>query len=115
MRNWAEKKLTKGSHFYIFLKLIKKNIFSDSVPIVSIFNYTVCKTKGETVVVVFVRELDLQLPVQSVLITTKLVSSNPAHGKVYSIKHYVIKFVNDLRQFGAFLRLPPPIKLSATK
>jgi hypothetical protein len=42
--------------------------------------------------------LDLQLPVQSVPITTKVVSSNPVHGKVYSIQHYVIKFVSDLRQ-----------------
>ena len=29
-------------------------------------------------------------------ITTN-VSSNPAHGEVYSIQHYVIKFVSDLR------------------
>ena len=40
-----------------------------------------------------------QLPKQSVPITTKGVSSNPVHGKVYSI-HSVIKFVSDLRQFG---------------
>jgi hypothetical protein len=33
-----------------------------------------------------------------VLITTKVVSSNPAHGEVNSIQHYVIKFVSDLRQ-----------------
>jgi hypothetical protein len=39
--------------------------------------------------------LDLQLPVQSVFITTKVVSSNPVHGEVYWIQHYVIKFVND--------------------
>ena len=41
-------------------------------------------------------ELDLQLPVQSVHIATKVMSSNPVHGEVYSIQHYVIKFVNDL-------------------
>jgi len=35
--------------------------------------------------------------VQSVPITTKVVSLNPVHGEVYSIQHYVIKFVNDLR------------------
>ena len=29
--------------------------------------------------------LDLQLPVQSVPITTKVVSSNPVHGEVYSV------------------------------
>jgi hypothetical protein len=40
--------------------------------------------------------LDLHLPMQSVPITTKVVSSNPTHGKVYLIKHYVIKFVSYL-------------------
>jgi hypothetical protein len=44
----------------------------------------------------------------------KVVSSNPANGEVYSIQHYVIKFVSDLRQIGGFLRFPPPIKLTAT-
>ena len=32
-----------------------------------------------------------------IAITTKIVSSNPAHGDVNSIQHYVIKFVSDLR------------------
>jgi hypothetical protein len=41
--------------------------------------------------------LDLQLPVQSKPITTKVVSSNPTQGDVYSIQHYVIKFASDLR------------------
>jgi len=36
-------------------------------------------------------------------ITTKDVSLNPAHGKVYSIQQYVIKFVSVLRQVGGFL------------
>jgi len=35
-------------------------------------------------------------------ITTKVVSSNPIHGNVYSIQHYVIKFLSDLRQVGGF-------------
>jgi hypothetical protein len=38
-------------------------------------------------------------------------------GEVYSIQHYVIKFVSDLQQVGGFLwvlRFPPPIKLTAT-
>ena len=35
-----------------------------------------------------------------------VVNSNPADGEVYSIQYYVIKFVSDLRQVGAFLRLP---------
>jgi hypothetical protein len=36
-------------------------------------------------------------------INTKVVSSIPAHGEVYSIKHYVIKFVSDLQQVGGSL------------
>ena len=59
----------------------------------------------------------LQLPVQSVPTTTKVVSSNPVHGEVYSIQHYVIKFDSDLRQVGGFLlvlRCPRPMKLIAT-
>jgi hypothetical protein len=39
------------------------------------------------------------------------VSSNPAHGDVYSIQHYVVKFVSDLWRVGGFLlvlQLPPP-------
>ena len=54
---------------------------------------------------------------QSAPIATEVVSSNPAHGEVYSIQHYVIKFVNDLRQVDGFLhvlRFSPPIKLTAT-
>ena len=38
-------------------------------------------------------------------------------GEMYSIQHYVIKFVNHLRQVGGFLwvlRFPPPIKLTVT-
>ena len=54
---------------------------------------------------------------QSVPITTKVVSLNPARGEVYSIQRYVIKFVSDLRKVGGFLRVLwflPPIKLTAT-
>ena len=47
--------------------------------------------------------LEGSVPVPSVPITTKVVSSNPVHGKVYSIQHYVIKFVSGLRQVGGFL------------
>jgi len=37
------------------------------------------------------------VPVQIVHITTKIVSLNPAHGEVYLIQHYDIKFVSDNR------------------
>ena len=43
---------------------------------------------------------------QSVPITTKVVSLNPAHGEVYSIQNYGIKFVSDLRQVGGFRATP---------
>ena len=51
--------------------------------------------------------MDLQLPMQSVFIITKVVSSNPVHGEVYSIQLYVIKFVSDLWQDGRFLLVHP--------
>jgi hypothetical protein len=56
---------------------------------------------------------DLQKPTQSMPITTKVVSSNPTHFKVYSMQHYVIKFVSHLRLVGVFLLVllfPPAIK-----
>ena len=34
-----------------------------------------------------------------------VVSSSPVHGEMYSIQHYVIKFVSDLRHVGGFLRV----------
>jgi hypothetical protein len=43
----------------------------------------------------------------SILVTsiTALVLSNLVHGEVYTIPNYVIKFVSNLRQVGAFLRV----------
>jgi hypothetical protein len=60
--------------------------------------------RGHDCMVVFYGS-DLQLPMQSVPITTNVVSSNSAHGVVYSIQHYVIKFDNDLRQVDGFHRV----------
>jgi hypothetical protein len=45
-----------------------------------------------------------ETPMHSVPITTYVVSSSPDHDKVYSIQHYVIKVISDLRQVGGFLR-----------
>jgi hypothetical protein len=59
----------------------------------------------------------LQLPVQSVPIATKVLSLNPAHGEMYSIHHYVMKFVSDLLQVGGLLQVLQfrlPIKLTTT-
>ena len=49
--------------------------------------------------------LDFQLPAQSFSKTTNVVSSKPANGELYSIQHYVIKFVSDLSQVGGFRRV----------
>ena len=49
----------------------------------------------------------VQRPMLLVPITTKVVSSNTAHGDE-------IKFVSDLRQVGGHLWLPLPIKLTPT-
>jgi hypothetical protein len=57
-----------------------------------------------------------QLPMQSVPITTNI-EFESCSGEVYSIQHYVIKLVGDLRQVCGFLRelrFSPPIKQHAT-
>ena len=54
---------------------------------------------------------------QSVDITTEVVSSNPVHGGYAWYNIYVIKFVSHLRQVSDYLQalwFPPPIKLTAT-
>jgi hypothetical protein len=61
----------------------------------------------EAIIVDIERYLNLQLPMKSVPITTKVVSSNPANGDVYSIQHYMMKFISDLRQVSDFLRVTP--------
>ena len=65
------------------------------------------------VVLVIVRWLHFTITFPSLPITTKVASSNPVHGEVYSNQPYVIKFVSDLRQVGGFLRVLrfPPTKI----
>jgi hypothetical protein len=55
----------------------------------------------------------IHLTMQQVPFTTKIVSSNSAHGDVYSIQQNMTKFVRRLQQVGGFLvvcRFSPPIK-----
>ena len=47
------------------------------------------------VVVVIIWLLDLQLLMEWVHIMPEVVSSNPAHGEMYAVQHYVIKLVSD--------------------
>ena len=91
------------------LLLLFEYFVRDSLPILClvpslVFIFAASRTvqKRGGFIVVIVWQLDLQLPVQSVPIT-KVVSLNPVHGEVHSIQHYVIKFVNDLRQVSGFL------------
>ena len=102
-----KKKSTQPGYIFIYLK---HNIqVPDSLAhgkVGSIQHYI------EVIEVVIAQKLDLHLHMQSVSITTKVVSLNPAHGEMYFIQHYVIKFVSDLRQVGGFLKVllfPPPI------
>jgi hypothetical protein len=58
--------------------------------------------------------MDLQVPMPSVPITTKVVNSNHVHGELYPIQHYVMKFVSDLRQVGDFSPGTPVSSTSKT-
>ena len=83
--------------------------------------YKVCQIYSENfseaVAAVIIWQLDLQLPMQSVLsIPTDVVSLNLNQGEVYNSEHYVLRYVSDLRQVSGFLQVfwfPPPIKLTA--
>jgi hypothetical protein len=85
---------------FYFISLYIHDDPNDSVSVICIY---ICLLPVWVVVVV-----------QSVPITTKVVNLNSAHGEVYSIQHYVLMFVSDLRQVGGFLRFPPPITMNAT-
>ena len=65
--------------------------------------YGLDSKSGVIAMVVIVWWLDLQLPMQSIPITTDVVSSNLDQSEVYNI---VIQFISDLRQVGGFLRVP---------
>ena len=54
------------------------------------------------VVVMIIWQLDLQPPMQSVPITTEVVSLNPVHDEVYPIQHYVIKLAVTCNRSAVF-------------
>jgi hypothetical protein len=58
-------------------------------------------------IICIINILDVQLLVQSVSITTKVVSSNPGYVEVYSIQQCVIKFVSALREVWKHLSIEP--------
>ena len=113
--NWVSKDNT-GACSHTIKKNLHRFVSNHLCINVIISGFPLSKAKIGAVVVVMVWELVIQLSVQSVPITTNVVSSNLVHGEVYSIQCYVIKFVSDMRQVGGFLkihRFPPPIKLNA--
>ena len=95
--------LTGGSCLIIFIYIVV--IFLTGVSCLNIVG---------VVVIPMIWWLDLQLPVQSMPISNKVVCLNFVHGEVYSVQLYVMKVVNELRLFGVFFRFPPPIKLTTT-
>ena len=71
------------------------------------------------VLVVMVWEVDLQLLIESIPITTNFASSDPTQARCtqYNINRYLKKFVSDVRQVSGFLsvlQFPQPRKLPAT-
>jgi hypothetical protein len=89
------------------MELKPSEIYFSQAEINNVFNKRSChpyKNLGETL-----DELveDLQLPMQSVSITTNVVSSNLATGEEYSLQHNMICFLR-------VLRFSPQVKLTAT-
>jgi hypothetical protein len=81
-------------HFVIF----------ESMPIWKLFQKQARSSKSEKVVSllhyydinkIFTRHLNGSKLISLFYSITKVVTSNPVHGEVYSIQHYVIKFVSD--------------------
>jgi hypothetical protein len=76
-----------------FIKIIVMNCFFFSRKCDVSLNRENDNLNLDAAVVVIVWHLDLKLPMQALPITSKVVSSNPTHGEVYSIQHYVIDHV----------------------
>ena len=98
------------------LPLVTEKFFTKSCIKYNLNSITNSSESG-VVEVMIASLLDWQLHMQSVPIANKVVSLNSTHGEVYTIQHYVIKFVSDMRKvFGFFLvlRFSPPIKLTTT-
>jgi hypothetical protein len=77
------------------MKFIKKNLHHIQMHNKHLITHP-CYISHITRYMLYVLTFEIQLPVQSVTITTEVVSLNPAHDEEYSIQHYVIKFVSDL-------------------
>ena len=78
---------------------------------------TVMRSLGQNPTESELQDMVNEVDIDGMYINSSFLSSNPVHGEVYSIQHYVIKFVSDLRKVGGFLRIllfPPPIQLTST-
>ena len=77
--------------------LTRTNVVSINIALELVYRMKLSFTQVKEHTIDFVK-----LPMRSVPVTTKFVSSNPIHVKVYSIQHYLVKFVSDLRQVSFF-------------
>ena len=50
----------------------------------------------------------------SIYIYSNIVNSTPAHGEVYSIQHYMIKFVSDVQEVSGFSLGTPVSSINKT-
>ena len=94
--------------WYVYYKCLGCWHYDEIIFIRSYRIQVYCECKRPSWLIVW--QLDLQLPRQSVAITTDVVSSNLVQGKVYNIMWWS---VSDLWQVSGFLWVlwfPPPIK-----
>ena len=86
----------KGTIFYIYMQNLLLTI------LLFCFSYFQCYSNFNSLsyvnMMIIIDEFNPTL-------TTNVASSNPVYGEVYSIQHYVIKFVSDLQQVAGFLQV----------
>ena len=130
--DFGEHKQTSKYNMVLIFYLFKKKSQDENKLVITTYgscNFGVCiltsNIQGEIIYIYVVRFFPIQtrksfhqislIVYEDTRFSSKSVNSNPDHGEVYSIQHYVIKFVSDLRQVGGFLRViqfPPQTKLT---
>jgi hypothetical protein len=112
LQNTTDQATRTHPHYVAYKQVIKWHRYScmTILPEVHLDNGCVIEQVEGPLLWLYCRSIYNYLYMQSVPIATKVMSSNPVHGEVYSKQHYVI--ISDLWQLGSFLwvlRFPPPI------
>ena len=81
---------------------------------ISDFNFPIVKFSGCSVQLICNDHQECYKIEMHIYFNNSILYFEPVHGELYSIQHYVMKFVSDFRQVIGFLRFPPPTKLTAT-